>query len=545
MSLQLEYQGTTSGFILGRSRIGLDRLDATATVTWLPALCDALDVSVSRGGQRDGLVDSLDAGTMVATFLDAMDPTSDDNVRPNTPIRLSKNGLPIFTGTVADIAITDDRDGRRYVTLTASDARTSLANTQRYGAISDGGAGYESWAARINRLRTSAQTSTSAPDADPSLTVYDTTTSRTAPALFGSIPSGVSNVRAYRSPGEPGKPTAFLYWAEDAGLTSWGALARGIDVPVSGLTVGATYRVSGAVFDRMLAYSPERPVSWKLGVAGKGWADAVEWPAAGATVDLGSLSFVATATTHSLRFANAQPVARTSGSGPFVNLGVRLRVQQVTTDPYVLRDVVYESTLANHLDLACNSVGARWWVDRDNIVQFRRAGDRPDVIASLSDVHDPGGPLHVCYQDVTLGYDTRNAINNLSLTNHGRRFDTETASWAADDQTSVHEDMTAIASWGARSTSVDTSLYTGTGHEADVTIRALELLDGAVTPSVRPTSARFNVADGEHVLEWLDYYSRVQVTRAGTTWTCRVVGIEHEITPLDGHHITLTLREDY
>lgn len=542
MTLALEYQGATEGFILGRSRVGLDRLVAGATVQWLPALCDALNVSVSRGGQRDGLVDSLDVGTLNATFLDAMDPTSDDNVRPNTPVRLVSDDDPIYTGVVQDVTMTDDRDGHRRVTLTAVDGRASLSNTQRYGAVVEGSVGYESWEARINRLRTSAQTATAAPDPDPGGRIYRTADNRKPLTRYGANAEAMSLYD---------RQTGIDVSVATSGPYSWAAQSRGFDVPVDGLTVGATYRVSGQVFDR---YSPPgldnttstRPWHWQVGVVGKGWGAEVGLPMTGSEDLLGDFVFVATSTSHVVRLVNSRNASRAS-DGPLVVFALRawLQVQTVTSDPFLLRDVVYESTLTNHFDLACNSVGARWWVDRDNIVQFRRSTDRPDVIAHLSDVHDPEDDLHVCYSDVALGYDTKNAVNNLSLTNHGRRFDVETASWVADDQTSVHEDMTAIASWGARSASVDTSLYTGTGHEADVVIRAYQLLDGAVVPSVRPTSVRFDVSHGPRVLAGLDYYSRVIVTRAGTTWTCRVVGIEHEISPLDGHFITLTLREDY
>lgn len=521
MTLALEYQGATTGFILGRSRIGHDLLDADATVEWLPALADALNVSVSRGGQRDGLVDSLDVGTMTARFLNALDPTTDDNVRPNTPIRLVERGAvrsPVY--------------------------RSALATGWP-----------DSWAQRTGSGPWSA-----------ALTEVNGLGTGLRGDSGASLRRSVSTRRANR---------AVFSWTDQA----LGATAQTYDVVVGGVTA---HRFTTAPFpttrsvtvDVEVIGSVEVRFDWVSGGSGRtsfhslGLDTLQDAPLfTGVVQDVsmtddrdGDRNVTITAVDARASLSNTQRYGAVQGGvghESWVGRINRLRtsaqtstaepVVTVASSPFRLRDVVFESTLSNHFDLACNSVGARWWVDRNNVVQF--AWGPPtgtsSVLAHFSDEHDEDDAKHVCFADIQLGYDTRNAVNNLSLTNHGRRFDTEQATWVADDQTSVHEDATGIASWGARSASVDTSLFTGTGHEADVVIRAYALLDGAVTPSVRPTSLRFSVADGPHVLAGLDYFSRVTVTRAGATWTCAVVGIQHEIAPLEGHLITLTLREDY
>lgn len=525
MTLALEYMGATTGFVLGRSRIGLDKLDADAIAEWLPALCDALNVAVNRGGQRDGLVDSLDVGTMTATFLDAMDPTTDDNVRPNTPIRLSKrHGLPVTRYTSA--ITPGDADG--WLSRIGDSGPTTPTNTI---AWPDGESIFvetDSSLLRSFAVRTPGRFTLSWSDAMSTgssrgefdvyiggvladrVTLAGTPTRRSITVDVAAAASSLEVLFRRVAPVPMGYVTAF-----------WDVtLVEHVDAPI----------FTGVVQDAVMVDDRDgrRRVTLTAVDARASLSNTQRY---GAISDAGAGS-----ETWAQRINRLRASAQTSTAAPKVTGG---------PSPFLLRDVVYESTLANHFDLACNSVGARWWVDRRNLVQFEYGPpDAGPVIAHLSDEHDADDPMHVCYLDVELGYDTRNAINNLSLTNHGRRFDTEQATWLADDQTSVHEDVTAIASWGARSSSVDTSLYVGAGHEADVVIRAYQLLDGAVVPSVRPTSVRLDVAHGPHLLADLDYYSRVTLTRAGTSWACRVVGIEHEITPLDGHHITLTLRED-
>lgn len=63
-------------------------------------------------------------------------------------------------------------------------------------------------------------------------------------------------------------------------------------------------------------------------------------------------------------------------------------------EPYQLGRTVYESSLSNHLTLACNSVGAMWWVDTTGTVRFRpRLWDEDTAILIASRAHEyDGGP---------------------------------------------------------------------------------------------------------------------------------------------------------
>lgn len=63
---------------------------------------------------------------------------------------------------------------------------------------------------------------------------------------------------------------------------------------------------------------------------------------------------------------------------------------------YQLGRTVFESSLSNHLTLACNSVGAMWWIDTEGRCRFQSRRWDPDaaiLIASASTLY-PGGPAY-------------------------------------------------------------------------------------------------------------------------------------------------------
>jgi hypothetical protein len=125
----------------------------------------------------------------------------------------------------------------------------------------------------------------------------------------------------------------------------------------------------------------------------------------------------------------------------------------------VLQDVVYESSLANHFDLASNSVGGSWWVDEYNVTQFAASLPETDpLVARFSDVHEDipiaGAAPHVCYTDIQVGYDTTNVVNDLTVVNHGR----DAVTGDAADVTYGVQDITSSANWGPRQATIDTSL---------------------------------------------------------------------------------------
>lgn len=100
------------------------------------------------------------------------------HLRPNRPVRLvaTDTRTPVWTGTTNDLDsryVLDKDTGRKttYVTLAAVDAVAPLVGTTRYGAVVEGGVGYERWSQRINRLASSAPAGVAVEEVDERLEV--------------------------------------------------------------------------------------------------------------------------------------------------------------------------------------------------------------------------------------------------------------------------------------------------------------------------------------------------------------------------------------
>lgn len=100
--------------------------------TWQNLLPKGLTVNVTRGGDVDGVTDTLDAGLMVANIKDPqVTPDNNDRVRPGRPIRLlalnEATWEPVFRGKIVQ-ASTSYAGEVPVVSLTATDAMADLEN---------------------------------------------------------------------------------------------------------------------------------------------------------------------------------------------------------------------------------------------------------------------------------------------------------------------------------------------------------------------------------------------------------------------------------
>jgi hypothetical protein len=101
--------------------------------------------------------------------------------------------------------------------------------------------------------------------------------------------------------------------------------------------------------------------------------------------NLPSYSFTAVNPSHVVEITNA--AAMTFDAGQFIQLAfnvIRL-VQTSIGAPYRLQDTVFESDLASHFDLACNSVGGYWWVDSHGITRFRQYSEAQALKGTWTD----------------------------------------------------------------------------------------------------------------------------------------------------------------
>ena len=201
---------------------------------------------------------------------------------------------------------------------------------------------------------------------------------------------------------------------------------------------------------------------------------------------------------------------------------------------YRLGATVYEGPLSEHLDLACNSVGARWWVDNMGSVQFAWApvnvqDNNGNVVAYFTDVVNDPNPRSVAlnYIDIETGWDTRVMVNDLNLSQHGTKADDD-GNTVADDITQNYKYPQSVIDYGARSGTVDVSLNDTT----DMFNRANDILGRYSVPSSRVTRLRWNAQERQERAWYLDISRLISVKfRDIDNQIYRIVKINHEITP--------------
>lgn len=556
---------TGAGFILGESLLGgPDALGGDTTPYWREILCDAQSVQISRGGDLDGVTTTLDVGTLSIRLLESLDPTVDSGVRPNVPIRVFSliGGVTrhMFRGNIEDISNGYDRDGTVRTTITAADAIRPIAATQRYGAVTSwtGNVGMEFWANRVRRLvdslDPSVETVLPAARGLASEVTYEsadfTGTDYQGWTRFGTRPAGLAADQIATNNGWLEARTAEM---APTVVVTYVPRIFGMRRTITGLIVGRLYSVQVYLFHSYPGGAPfqmsEEYRTFVLGVAGSGsaagWGQpTVVFPPKGDGTSGGGTtlrySFVATATSHIIQVARdydgalgGDSTARSNWRDTYWLRGAKV----FRWDEVPLVDVNYESSLQSHLQMACDSAGASWWVDSTNRLNLVSALAVPAVAAEFSDVHSASSS-HVCFLDVEAGYDTRNVVTALTMKNHARRPDNkERSNFLVEDLDFTYVDTPARAEWGARFDEIDTCLpYPAIAGRAD------QLLIDNSTPDVFVQSVTFDALEFP-VAAALDLYSRVSVTLRGSTAIYRIIGIEHDGEP-DSWRTTFTLRKD-
>jgi hypothetical protein len=230
----------------------------------------------------------------------------------------------------------------------------------------------------------------------------------------------------------------------------------GITKTYTDLIIGRQYIMSGKAI--LLSASPPGNI-YRFAVTGIGNGTSVTLTSTTAGATIPSYTFTATATTHVVEIELAEAFAVTT-------VGIQENVAfydfaltRVANDlVYRLQDNDENSTLTQHFDLATQSVGAYWWVDKLNTTQFTQDFDYVFPSATFSDVVADG---NIYYSDIKTSYDTSAVINDITFENVGRRlsaagtgsFDAYSVAWNERDTTSVNN-------WGARNYELTTNLRT-------------------------------------------------------------------------------------
>jgi hypothetical protein len=533
--VKVQIYSTRAAFILGQSIIGAGRLGGAATAGWVDVLGEAVSLRFNRGGKVAGPTNTMDVGRLTISILDACDPLSTPlQILPGRPIRVLTGATVLWTGTLETVRTTYPDAEHTLVTLTAADAVKQLGQVK---AIPAAAADDETVYSRIDTVlagRTYTKLSLWYPavqihNATPNyLPDWGTWGGANAPALaIGGVDAAgyYSSALSVRRGPYTGNKTITAY---DAGATySYG-----------GVVAGATYTVTMVVYNRDTTSFGGDFDRYALGVdqtTGDQWGESVTiGPQQSATL---RFTFKATKNLHVFKLAKAFTgiVGESTNTAQWFHtnlyvLNLKVYRQTGNTDPlWPLAGCALDDTLANHLDIACNSAGLDWWIDRAaGGVMFRYQDDGDTPALTFSDTKTAG---HINYlTDIEAAYDTSDMVNSIELRNHTIGAD------GKDQVTSyTFTNAASIATYGVRAASIDTSL-----PPALLASRAAQLL--IPTPRFTVSSLSVNVLDYPSVAT-LDLFTDLQVIFRRFVGTYQIVGIEHVLTATTWR-ATLDLRKE-
>lgn len=296
--------------------------------------------------------------------------------------------------------------------------------------------------------------------------------------------------------------------------------AFGIQRTFTGLTVGKAYRFEAS------AVADGTPLAKRYRIRVVSEGDSAPVTVGMLPVSLGFVEFVADANTVTVQILLAESVTVPANSEAVERIALQnFRLSELATDyPQRLRETVYESNLANHLDLACNSVGASWYVGTDGNTRFRLPGSTLPVTAIFS---DETGDDFLHYIDVSADYDTRSQVNRLDVTNYG--VDAERVNEENDELVVVSQ--TSIDEYGVLSERLETNLWDESPYDESLTNRLAEILDARDQPELLVSQVKWNAQEDLAMTSVLDVGQRVLVRFNGTEQDSQIVAIQHDITP--------------
>lgn len=239
--------------------------------------------------------------------------------------------------------------------------------------------------------------------------------------------------------------------------TTYTAAQNYIYKDFSGLTVGRTYYVTA---DAILGTAGIQGNIYRLQVN-------TSTPTVGGSVTLTTteqavptLTFVATSTTHRIRFELNETFTQTT-TGTKEDFALRdFSFYEILDTPYELQPHLQEMSVAQAFDLASQSVGGYWYVDSNNTTKFSQFPITEVSSYTFTDEAGANGDLH--YVDIEAGYDSRDIVNTVSIDNIGRvpQFDDPSVFQASTISYLSPVDTASVDEWGARNISLTTNIYT-------------------------------------------------------------------------------------
>lgn len=311
-------------------------------------------------------------------------------------------------------------------------------------------------------------------------------------------------------------------WLESlsTAATSLAADTFGIQRTFTGLKVGKAYRFeASAVLDGT-------PLAKKYRIRVLTEGDAAPVTVTMLPTSLGYVEFVADATSVTVQLLLAEAVTVPANSEAVEAVAFTgMKLLELATDyPQRLRETVYESNLANHFDLACNSVGASWNVGKDGVTRFVLPGTALPVSAVFTD-EDEEDALH--YTDIQAAYDTRGMFNRMDVTNYG--VDASRVNEENDEL--IVESAASITKYGVRSTRLETNLHSQPPYGDSLNNRLSTLLDANDDPNLLISQLTWNAQEDMAMARALEVGQRIKVRYRGVEQDSQIVALQGGLTP--------------
>jgi hypothetical protein len=244
------------------------------------------------------------------------------------------------------------------------------------------------------------------------------------------------------------------------------------------------------------------------------------------STSLGTIEFVADSTSATIQILLAESVPVTGAQAAVEKVAFHgIKLLEMDTDyPQRLRGTVFESNLANHFDLACNSVGATWYVAKDGVTRFRLPGAQLPVSAVFSDTSDASAASYV---DVIGGYDTRSTVNRIEATNYG----VDVTGDVEENDSLIVEDTASQLTYGIFRSTLNLNLYDEAPYDDSFSDRLNALLLAHKTPEAAVSQIRWNAQESLDLALSLEVGQRLTVQYRGVDHNVQIVALTHDIQP--------------
>lgn len=211
-----------------------------------------------------------------------------------------------------------------------------------------------------------------------------------------------------------------------------------------------------------------------------------------------------------------------------------LTYQVHDTATQIMAPVVWETSLARHLDALMASVLGSWTVARDGTVSIRVRRPRTPAL-TLTDADRSSLSERIwSYTDLNVAWSAADTIAHVTLSNHGAKYDTAQHEWEADDADTTVSDPTAANAWGGAAVNIDTTLLSR--DVETVARRYLATTTGDPMPSSVALVAAHDAGPTDRAAHMaaaatLDPITAVAIEWRGEDAPALITQVAHVITP--------------